>query len=678
MIRLYFDKIVEENCSDHTRSFESTIEETFWADYILKVTTEITTKQTAAAAQKAGAKQAEVDGIIIKYRLSAARDWWKLDFISNSVDCYREDMTESETKTSSDQSNKKVNHDEFSHLDRLKGLGLVIYEAQHQFEWVEGGTNISQLFHKFVENNNDNHYWPTRAARIDVNRVLYLDELAPILKIQPDPTQLPQLTDQDILHLYQASHHLNIAEVKDALDESIMSGVPPSTFLAVLVKGGEAQVFGLELKGPQLYVLKTIGVLKPIFPNTIMSSLYTFKVLKKLEQILSETILRLEQEDQDHELHLSWLCDRCTMALDAVAPGERIKGSKSNVAMNAYTAKGVDGRETPLRSRKAEDNEVSSKASFRKRFDIYSDDPSPLLIAGQLSEAYWQREAWKYRTIEGNCSSWSGPVIQLLSLCWGPEGVNITRFKRGEATRLESSVDMLGMSLSAVYTLLTFRVSYFLCQQLFFFLLTPEASVSIPAQASTPSVEGAHEELEKKLEQTEADCGQLLGKLAKLQNQVMVGREQEDRISNLPLTSQRKRKRVDAELGGDGTMLVEAAMSRMKCPRPVDESGTDSIAESSSMDAPPTTCRQKKREITNTMQESDQFAQGQFLDSQEKQGIQTEEMRAAIQQIGDAVTKQAETLQAVASQQAAAMGVASNRQADAIAALAATYKEHID
>lgn len=46
----------------------------------------------------------------------------------------------------------------------------------------------------------------------------------------------------------------------------------------------------------------------------------------------------------------------------------------------------------------------------------------------------------------------------MLSLCWGREGVNVTRFKRGEATRLQSSVDMLGMSLSAVYTLLTFRV----------------------------------------------------------------------------------------------------------------------------------------------------------------------------------------------------------------------------
>ncbi|GJJ79230.1 hypothetical protein EMPS_11590 [Entomortierella parvispora] len=196
---------------------------------------------------------------------------------------------------------------------------------------------------------------------------------------------------------------------------------------------------------------------------------------------------------------------------------------------------------------------------------IYSDDPSPFLIAERLSEAFWQREAWgvasklamghvnckmlpgdmagveskeRQNRIQANkgpsngrarigkkgdlfwrsfdepqrdwavveaAKAWNaykdkyiiesttklprqlhdilihrtrelgnvdplrtiavpglvmgGPVIQLLCLCWGCGGVNVTRFKRGEAGRLESSVDMLGMSLSAIYTLLTFRAT---------------------------------------------------------------------------------------------------------------------------------------------------------------------------------------------------------------------------
>ncbi|KAG0041311.1 hypothetical protein BGZ83_002010 [Gryganskiella cystojenkinii] len=52
-----------------------------------------------------------------------------------------------------------------------------------------------------------------------------------------------------------------------------------------------------------------------------------------------------------------------------------------------------------------------------------------------------------------------GPVIQPLNLCWGRGGVNITRFRRGEATRLQSSVEFLGLSLSAIYTLIAFRAT---------------------------------------------------------------------------------------------------------------------------------------------------------------------------------------------------------------------------
>ncbi|KAF8947934.1 hypothetical protein BGZ46_005459, partial [Entomortierella lignicola] len=50
-----------------------------------------------------------------------------------------------------------------------------------------------------------------------------------------------------------------------------------------------------------------------------------------------------------------------------------------------------------------------------------------------------------------------GPVVQSLNLCWGCKGVNVTRFKRGLAARMESTIDRLGMSLSAIYVLMMFR-----------------------------------------------------------------------------------------------------------------------------------------------------------------------------------------------------------------------------
>ncbi|KAG0013175.1 hypothetical protein BGZ82_002275 [Podila clonocystis] len=50
-----------------------------------------------------------------------------------------------------------------------------------------------------------------------------------------------------------------------------------------------------------------------------------------------------------------------------------------------------------------------------------------------------------------------GPVVQSLNLCWGRAGVNVTRFRRGLAARMESTMDKFGMSLSAVYVLMMFR-----------------------------------------------------------------------------------------------------------------------------------------------------------------------------------------------------------------------------
>ncbi|KAF9167303.1 hypothetical protein BGX20_011632 [Mortierella sp. AD010] len=42
-----------------------------------------------------------------------------------------------------------------------------------------------------------------------------------------------------------------------------------------------------------------------------------------------------------------------------------------------------------------------------------------------------------------------GPTVQSLSLYWGPQGVNVTRFRRRRPARMESTIDKFGMSLSA-------------------------------------------------------------------------------------------------------------------------------------------------------------------------------------------------------------------------------------
>ncbi|KAF9369086.1 hypothetical protein BGX21_006171, partial [Mortierella sp. AD011] len=200
------------------------------------------------------------------------------------------------------------------------------------------------------------------------------------------------------------------------------------------------------------------------------------------------------------------------------------------------------------------------------QLDIYSDDPSPFMIADRLSESWWQNEAWGvtrkltkgipnckmlpgdvagveskkrqnrvlhndetnkkgrarigkkgdifWRSFDEPTKDWAvieaaktwniygpkyiiestsklprqlhdillhrtqevgspnnmrtsmvaglvigGPVIQQVQLCWGLEGVNVTRFGRTQATRLESSVELFLESLDAIFSILLFRTA---------------------------------------------------------------------------------------------------------------------------------------------------------------------------------------------------------------------------
>lgn len=52
-----------------------------------------------------------------------------------------------------------------------------------------------------------------------------------------------------------------------------------------------------------------------------------------------------------------------------------------------------------------------------------------------------------------------GPVIQQLQLNWGLGGMNVTRLFKGNPTRLEATIDLLQLSLDALYNVLYFRVS---------------------------------------------------------------------------------------------------------------------------------------------------------------------------------------------------------------------------
>ncbi|OAD66242.1 hypothetical protein PHYBLDRAFT_152567 [Phycomyces blakesleeanus NRRL 1555(-)] len=52
-----------------------------------------------------------------------------------------------------------------------------------------------------------------------------------------------------------------------------------------------------------------------------------------------------------------------------------------------------------------------------------------------------------------------GPVIQQLQIGWGLGGTNVTRLFRGETTRIEATIDLLTLSLDAIYNVLYFRMA---------------------------------------------------------------------------------------------------------------------------------------------------------------------------------------------------------------------------
>ncbi|KAF8925648.1 hypothetical protein BGZ47_003133, partial [Haplosporangium gracile] len=52
-----------------------------------------------------------------------------------------------------------------------------------------------------------------------------------------------------------------------------------------------------------------------------------------------------------------------------------------------------------------------------------------------------------------------GPVIQQLQVDWGLGGTNVTRLFRGETTRIEATIDLLTLSLDAIYNVLYFRAN---------------------------------------------------------------------------------------------------------------------------------------------------------------------------------------------------------------------------
>ncbi|KAF9184472.1 hypothetical protein BGZ51_003332, partial [Haplosporangium sp. Z 767] len=52
-----------------------------------------------------------------------------------------------------------------------------------------------------------------------------------------------------------------------------------------------------------------------------------------------------------------------------------------------------------------------------------------------------------------------GPVIQQLLLCWGLGGTSITRLFRSKPTRIEATIDLLTLSLDAIFNVLYFRMA---------------------------------------------------------------------------------------------------------------------------------------------------------------------------------------------------------------------------
>ncbi|KAF9581947.1 hypothetical protein BGW38_000858 [Lunasporangiospora selenospora] len=230
---------------------------------------------------------------------------------------------------------------------------------------------------------------------------------------------------------------------------------------------------------------------------------------------------------------------------------------------------GVTDLDSLLKAITQRPEEIEKRLVFRcleDWYDIYSDEPSPFLIADRLSESWWQNEVWGivrkltngvpnckmlpgdvagleskkrqnrvchnaatgtmgrakmgkrgdmfWRSFDEPAKDWAvieaakswnvfghkyivetssklprqmhdillhrtkeirspdkmrrvivpglvigGPVVQQMQLCWGLEGVNVTRFAKTEATRLESSVELLSDSLDAIIAILLFRTT---------------------------------------------------------------------------------------------------------------------------------------------------------------------------------------------------------------------------
>ncbi|KAF9415975.1 hypothetical protein BGZ76_004726, partial [Entomortierella beljakovae] len=213
-------------------------------------------------------------------------------------------------------------------------------------------------------------------------------------------------------------------------------------------------------------------------------------------------------------------------------PVAQLEGNTIDYIESFSDVESIDDLEKLLKQRPKDAEEQLVFRCLEDWLHIYSDDPSPFLVAERLSESYWQQEVWGVtrKLAKGllNCKMLPGekagveskerqnrimaskglsntracygkkgdlfcrsfdeplrdwavieaakvwniysskytiesttklprPVVQSLNLCWGREGVNVTRFRRGLAARMESTIDKLGMSLSAIYVLMMFR-----------------------------------------------------------------------------------------------------------------------------------------------------------------------------------------------------------------------------